>query len=412
MMLSEMNTNNNSTDYRSIRIISRSCKLIIHYILLIGLFALTPVYGLPQFALLTGNKCITCHINAQGGGLRNFRGWREYSDKSLIKPDRIGLEKLYAHDMKSNSLFTNRLTLGADFRLQSARSHNSPESKRRLFPMQAAAYSSARLTGFLDCEGSYNFGPRKFFGQQKWSASFIVHPRYSFTQLRIGYFQPSIGVRYDDHTLLVGQVAGTDGTTIIPVNYAEYGAEVNVNRYKWMTLSAGVFGAKSLEENRITGSDGTEISLIKDSNNPSLLGRVDFRGTRLKGFLNANAGGSFLKNGDFSLVSLFCGMGFSDRVSVMGNYTISDKKDLRKTKNGMIDITYKVIDSLLLYIRTERGVTNSTFGDVIIETYTNQGAVGTQIFLLPYIELRPEYRMVDTEQFRSTRYAIQLHIFH
>ena len=46
-----------------------------------------------------------------------------------------------------------------------------------------------------------------------------------------------------------------------------------------------------------------------------------------------------------------------------------------------------------------------------IKTYANQGLIGAQIFILPSIELRPEYRIVDTEQFRSTRWALMLHVF-
>ena len=48
-------------------------------------------------------------------------------------------------------------------------------------------------------------------------------------QLRIGHFQPSIGIRYDDHTMLCP--AGSRSKyhpVIIAPNFAEYGAELNL----------------------------------------------------------------------------------------------------------------------------------------------------------------------------------------
>ena len=66
---------------------------------------------------------------------------------------------------------------------------------------------------------------------------------------------------------------------------------------------------------------------------------------------------------------------------------------------------------MLLILRGERGETVSSIGGNDIETHTNQGLIGAQIFLLPYVEVRPEYRIVDTERFRSKRWAVQVHLF-
>ncbi|MFC1528844.1 hypothetical protein ACFL5B_02940, partial [Candidatus Latescibacterota bacterium] len=68
-----------------------SLRVIIFFILLIAVSAITPVYSLPQFAALWGLKCINCHVNAQGGGLRNYRGLSSYRQNALVKPERIGL---------------------------------------------------------------------------------------------------------------------------------------------------------------------------------------------------------------------------------------------------------------------------------------------------------------------------------
>lgn len=256
-------TENKSQPFERNLMTMRSAFLLVHrFILLVAVLSSATVYGIPQFASLSGNKCIVCHTNAQGGGLRTFRGWKSYSGNSLIDPASSGFGTLYERDPNTNALLDGRMTVGGDFRFQSARSHKSEESDRRYFPMQASLYSSYRFNDFVVVDGSYNFGPKKFLGQQSWTGSLIIQPRYSHTQFRAGFFQPSIGVRYDDHTMLPFQVAGSDMQTLIPVNYAEYGAEFSFNRYDWFTIVAGIFGAESLAENRVTDTFGSEVSLI------------------------------------------------------------------------------------------------------------------------------------------------------
>ena len=368
-------------------------------------------FSLPQFAVLNNSKCISCHVNVQGGGLRNFRGWKFLSNVGLLQPEKVKLDKVYRYDSSSNTVLNGKLTLGTDFRLQMARSHKSPDSERRVFPMQAAVYADYRIINWLQTEASYNFGPKKFNGQQSWSASAIIQPEYSYTQFRIGYFQPSIGIRYDDHTMVVRQVPGADGNTIIAPNYAEFGAEFNYNGFDWLTATVGVFDAESLAENFVVDNYGSQISLIDDKNKPSWLGRLVLMPKILNGEKSLFAGGSFFVNDDFSISNLFIGIGLTERVSIIGDYTRSVKNDMRTTNNLMLEATYRLIEPILVTFRGEKGETVSDIGGKNIETYTNQGVIGLQIFVIPYIKLRPEYRIVDTERYRSTRYAVQLHIF-
>jgi hypothetical protein len=44
--------------------------------------------------------------------------------------------------------------------------------------------------------------------------------------------------------------------------------------------------------------------------------------------------------------------------------------------------------------------------------YTTQLVLGARLFVLPFVELRPEWRWVDTERYRSSRIAAQLHLFY
>ena len=375
----------------------------------LGFLSTAPVFSLPQFAVIEGAQCINCHATHQGGGIRNTRGRFMSRSTGMFNPEKV--TELQNILNENNSLFNDRLSLGSDLRFQMARSHKSEDAKRRFFPMQAAIYSTCTISERLFIEASYNFGPQKFFGQQKWTASLVVHPKESFTQLRLGYFQPSIGLRYDDHTMLIRQAAGADGSPLIAPNYAEYGAEFSFYGMSWMTVTGGIFDAGSLSENFVRNKNGTVVSLITDESSPTALGRLEFRHRLLQDNMPLRAGSSLYANKNFYLLNVFSGIGLYDKLSVIVDYAYSKKSSFRTTTNIMGDVTYKPYKHLSLFLRGEHGKTTESFSGRDFESHTNQYTAGVQFFLMPSIELRPEYRIVDTEQFRSTRIALQLHLF-
>jgi len=360
---------------------------------------------------MNGEQCINCHISAQGGSLRNYRGWRYHSSTGLVKPETVKLGGLYAHDGDANTAFDGKLTYGGDFRVQMARSHKSPDADRRIFPMQASLYSDFKITDWIHAEVSYNFGPQKFDGQQAWTSSIIYQPEFSYTQLRVGFFQPSIGLRYDDHIMLVRRTPGADGNVIIAPNYAEYGAEFTYNGFDKFTFTAGVFDAGSLGENFVIDNSGHQVSLMSDKGDMSLLGRIVFWPENYIENVSVFSGGSYFVNDDFSISNLFAGIGIIEKITLTADYSRTAKTDMRATNNLMLEAGYSVSEPLRLILRTERGRTFTNIGGSDLKTYTNQGLIGAQILIFPYVELRPEYRIVDTERFRSSRYSMQLHIF-
>lgn len=383
--------------------------------------------ALPQFSLITGNKCISCHTVPQGGGLRSDLGWYSHAEVSLIKPESIGLGWLYDLDPKQNTLLDGKVTVGMDFRLQMARSHASEDAERKIFPMQACVYVQAAPTDWLVAEGMVNIGhPRlfgsgnttKYPGQQPWMASVIFQPALNLPQLQVGMIQPTMGVRYDDHTKLTRQSPSADGTnntgvsSIIPPLYGEYGAEITYDALHEFTFSAGVFGSKNLSEVKIylTDSLGTSnpISLVSGKNAPSVAARAVYLPRFMDNSVNTMIGASYFMNDDFSMINGFIGVGLTDELSLTMDYAHSDKKNIRQTNTYSLEAMYQVMEPLLLCARAETGT--STIGAK--EEYTKQLVLGAQVFLLPYIELRPEYRIMDTDNFRSNRWAAQLHVFY
>lgn len=362
--------------------------------------------AIPQFSLVTGNRCINCHATVQGAGLRDELG-RYFTDGTGL------VNRQWQPFGEGGALMDGRLLVGADGRIQMARSHQSAEAERRVFPMQAAVYGLYRASGPAQVEGSYNFGPKKFNGQQRWTGSVLLQPSFDYPQLRVGYFQPSIGIRYDDHTMLARQTADVIGASpLIAPNFAEWGAELHYYTPRWLDLSAGLFNARSLAENTVPDSTGQLVSLIDDADHPSLLGRAVLWPRLLERRLNLYAGASYLVNGDVSLLNLFGGAGLRDRVSAMVEYAVSDKEGMRETANLSVDLAYHGLHSVVLTARGETGTSTLLRSGGDIQMRTRQAVLGAQVFLTPQVVLRPEYRVMDTETFRSSRYAAQLHVYY
>ncbi len=396
-----------------------------YFIILIFLLLFAEInstYSIPQFSLLTGNKCISCHIMSQGGGLRNDLSAYTHNDVSLLKPKTVGLEWLYKLDPQQNTIFDGKLTLGMDFRLQMARSHKSEDAQRKIFPMQAAVYAQYAPVEWMSAEAAINVGHKRFGntntadypGQQPWMASVAFQPSLSWPSLRIGKIQPSIGIRYDDHTKLTRQAPSADGTnttgisSIIPPLYGEYGTEATYDGLHIITLSAGIFGSQALSEVLAPVPQGSAVSLISAKNKPSFAFRAMFWPRFFNNSINTLAGGSYFVNDDFFMLNGFAGIGLTDYFSLTFDYAHSNKKSVRTTNTYSLEGLYQINDALLLCARIETG--NSIIG--LFDEFTNQIVLGVQAFILPYIELRPEYRIMEANDFRSGRWAAQLHIFY
>ncbi len=380
-------------------------------IVLLGCCLALPLYALPQFSLLTGNRCINCHVQPQGGGLRNELGWYSYRDVGLIDPEMIGLAKIFDLINETNSPFNGLLTIGFDFRLQSSRRHNSPDAKRRTFPMQTALYAALNPTEWLTLESEFNLGPQRYAGQQSWSASLLIQPTIKYPQIRIGFFRPAIGMRHDDHTLLIFQIPTTIPQILVPPDYAEWGVQVSYESIKWLTIAVGAFNSNSLAAHQLQDEAGVPISLV-DSNGISLLGKIilwqHFRSYGITSYI----GSSVYTQNDFALHNVFAGFGIEDLLSFWIEYAHSQKLGLRSTNALSAELLWEVTEWFALYCRAETGGTTITTSETIAKSYAQQAVVGAHIFLFPYIALRPEYRLLDTDQYRSTRYAIQLHVFY
>ena len=111
------------------------------------------------------------------------------------------------------------------------------------------------------------------------------------------------------------------------------------------------------------------------------------------------------------MVSAFAGIGRSDQVYAMIDYTQTEKKDVLQSRNLMAELGWQVWSPLIVYARYEVGRTTQARSTT--SATVRSMVFGAQAFVLPYVEVRPEYRIWDTELPGATgRWNVQLHIFY
>jgi hypothetical protein len=365
----------------------------------------------PDLALWTGNRCSECHIDAQGSAMRTEFGWNFGKDASVFAPYELGLNWLYDLDKSNHSIGNGWLAFGTDFRMQTVRSHKTDDADRKIFPMQASFYVNSNPYDWIMFEAKYNFGPKIFYGQTLWNASLMLKPFDELPAIRLGRFQPAMGLKDCDMTSMDRRVAAPDGTEVlISVDYADYGIELVYESLDWLTINAGIFDSKMIGEVTLFGG---QQELIGVEGNPSFnLRFVVFPSAIDFDLPDMFIGASTFINGRFVYNTGFAGVAISEQIQLIAKYSGTNSPFSRNTNSFIGGINYIPYKGLILGLRAETGETTYYFTGSEYSLTTNQIVANAKIMLLPYIEIIPEYRWMDTEEYHSLRWALQLHMYY
>lgn len=383
----------------------------------------------PEFASWTDNKCSKCHVNMQGGGMRNEFGWQFAKDASYFSSEDDAVKPFYSAIDKSKYNLLPNFALGFDFRLHTVRSHKTEDAVRRLFPMQGTLYAAFTPASWFALEGQANATKVDFFpGQQWWHASAIIKSEATGLSFRFGKFQPSMGLRDCDMTSFDRRVAMPDGTeSFIPPDYSEFGAEIIVEPADWITLNAGIFDTRALDQLQIFGMvplvnlKGNSIENVRAILYPHML--LDF-------LPEMYIGASHALDGDFTYSTVFGGYTPFQELNIYGKYIASRRPYARETDNFVVGASYMPLKGIILGARAEFGSTDliiaddSSYvnkdGDIIhvknvldvLGFHATQIVLNAKVFVMPYVELIPEYRFLRCKEYESTRWVLQLHMYY
>lgn len=410
----------------------RTMKKII-LIIIISMLAGMDAYSRPQYSLLQsyGTKCTGCHINTQGGGVRSFPGWMSRNQSSLVDPSAIGLQGLFDLTQESNQIVEDKLLYGFDFRYQTARwGSQSGTSERKHMVMQWSNYLVYTPTDWLTVEGLYNFGydiheVMRYPGQQPGAASAIIKPSEDLPSIRVGYFQPTIGTKYEDHTMLNRQIAsGRRGVSVVPDDYAELGFQIDYEAISWLGVSFGMFDSKNLSETNIPlGASASGAPM--NGNHMSSVFRLVFFPPEIAPGVNAFGGGTlffnsplktdngvYFGNEHYYIGNIFFNIGIVDKIALMTEYMRTVKQGMLEVNNLTLELNYQLLEPLIAYARYERGNTSYTAENAAF--ITSHYVLGAKAYILPYIAFLPEYRINDKEHIPgyASQWAFQIHVFY
>ena len=158
----------------------------------LGALALRSLQALPTYAVREGYVCRQCHVDPNGGGVRNDFGFNYGKNRHLLNPP----DSLYG-ELAFGSKITEGFWFGTDFRLLFANEYGEDAREfidRTFIPMQGALYFHAQPIPQLDLV--YNRDLRETRDAYGLVTSWLPWNM----NLKVGQFRVPLGLRFDDHT--------------------------------------------------------------------------------------------------------------------------------------------------------------------------------------------------------------------
>ncbi|MCS7245767.1 MAG: hypothetical protein RMJ38_06550 [candidate division WOR-3 bacterium] len=138
------------------------------------------IISLPEFSIMYGVSCASCHTESQGSGIRNENSW--------------GLQQKYLSFKSRDEVFKYKIneiiSYGSDVRIFYLQIADSSY----IFPMQTSFYVNYKVNSSVDIVGEIGLrGIYEAYGTI-WNLLFLN------SYIKAGLFLPNIGLRYEDHT--------------------------------------------------------------------------------------------------------------------------------------------------------------------------------------------------------------------
>ena len=154
-------------------------------------------FALPRFAVRSGAKCQSCHVNPTGGGMRNFYGSTTYGRETL--PIKSWQEEFALDDFSTQ--LSDFFSYGIDFRFLYfyQKQGTTLASRSSFFPMQADVYTNLKLSKKISIYANPAFGTTI----ERYEIFGIANVLPLSGYVKLGRMTPSYGLRLDDHTTYV-----------------------------------------------------------------------------------------------------------------------------------------------------------------------------------------------------------------
>ena len=369
-------------------------KIFLAFVSLMTTFGLMDnALALPRFALTTGAKCASCHVNPTGGQMRNEYGISYSTDK-------LPLETLKDSDFTYSGKLNDNISIGGDYRSQLIYDIDSKRST--LHAMTTTLYGAFKLNTkvtFFYKQDLLNTAYGNRSGPEVFAIAKILPGGW---YIKGGDFLPEYGWRLDDHTSPTrgGDLIAIGGLMWQP-NYKDIGVEIG-GYAGGLFLAGGLFNG--------TGN----FQKLDFSSDKAYSGRMEFMGNVSDINFRVGASGYGFKN--YNLYGLTAGIG-GERVALFGELDWS--KNRFSPGNGAITegvtqmAAFAELDYLLVqgvWLVGRYGVFDANQG--IADNEVKQLTLGFELFPYSFVELRPQYRInLETPSASNDYGLVQMHVW-
>jgi hypothetical protein len=364
----------------------------------------TSTYALPRFALLTGAKCSSCHVNPTGGQMRNEFGVG-------FSQEKLPLEALRDTEFTFSGKVSDNISLGGDYRSQFIFDRQS--STTAFQAMTTSIYGAAKLNRKLTLYfkqdlvnnewGPGTLGGPEVYGLLRFTPSWYI---------KGGDFLPDYGWKLDDHTAYtrggdLGYINATGhrGLLFVP-NYKDIGVETG-GYIGDLYFNAGLFNG--------TGNS-YKIYFEKDK---AYSGKLEYMGN-LAG-LNYRIGASGYGYRSYHMGGVTAGVGAGDLI-VFGEmdwtHGAYDGQTLVEGINTMAtfgEADFQAIPGIWLTGRFDmfdplQGAGDDPNGSP--DNSVKRVTAGLELFPLSFLEVRPQYRFaIETPSVDNDVALVQMHVW-
>lgn len=382
------------------------------------------IHALPRYALITGARCGSCHVNPTGGQMRTAYGI-DFSQNAL--PMRILKDSAAAENAAPdssvrtgsepafNSRLTDNISIGGDFRVQFIDDQGSKTTSFQAMTMEL--YGAVQLNkkallyvkqDIVNPQYALFSGP-EVFGVIKPKASFYV---------KGGIFLPDYGIRVDDHTQYtrggdIGFITSLglhQGLLFVP-NYKDIGVEAGLY-HGGLFVTGGVFNG--------TGNSRP----IDFSQDKAYAGKAEFMGNFDEG-THFRIGASVYGFQNFHMTGVHAGIGIENaalfgevdwtrnRFDILGANTVITGI---QSMASFAELDYRLLEGAWLTGRFDMfdpqlGLEDDQAGS--LDNSVQRFTFGAEIFPCSFVEIRPQYRLnVETPAISNNQMLVQLHYWY
>ncbi len=246
---------------------SRTLSFLILTVFALGLA--TPAAALPRYAARYGQKCLLCHQDPGGGGMRSA-----YATQFLV-PGEMSWQRYETDEMEAiQPQLNDRVSIGADLRTLYTHSPDDDyEAGNSFFQMQGDLYLHLQL----DDRFSASFDRGMSGNYEVYGIGYIL-PMGGY--VKVGRFVPAYGWRFADHKQFVRDLLG-----FAPPGHSDVGLELGMFPGSDASLTFGL----------LNGAGGQ----VRDGDNrPAIALRGELR--RRVGPLNMALGASYYRDEEFA----------------------------------------------------------------------------------------------------------------